>query len=903
MKTTVKNGLYVLLALGIVYTSCKKVDPFGNKSALNLEISKQGAAVALKQISLPITFDDGSVDYTVSDFGNNMSVVAADPANPANHVLKTIKNKGAQVWAGTTLSTTKGLATAIPASSTAPKITVMIYSPAAGLDIKLKLENHTSTNNVSPVETDVKTTKSGQWETLTFDFSKNAAGTPAFKSGNIYDLVSIFFDFGNAGAGTVFYTDNVQLVGAPTPVVTLKQINVPVTFDDATVDYSVTDFGNNASVVTVDPANGANHVLKTVKTKGAQTWAGTTISTVKGFASAIPVTATASKMTVMIYSPAAGLDIKLKLDNHANSNAGLSVETDVKTTKSGQWEMLTFDFSKNASGTPAFKTGNVYDLASIFFDFGNAGTGAVFYTDNLQMAAAAPVALKQITVPVTFDDATVDYSVTDFGNNASVVTVDPMNASNHVLKTTKTKGAQTWAGTTISTVKGFATAIPVTASATKMTVMVYSPAAGLDIKLKLDNHANSNAGLSVETDVKTTKTGQWEMLTFDFSKNASGTPSLKAGNTYDLASIFFDFGNAGTGSVFYTDNLQMAAVAPPVALKQITVPVTFEDPTVDYTMTDFGNNMSVVSVDPTNGSNHVLKTIKTKGAEVWAGTTLSTVKGFATAISSGSSVPKMSIMIYSPAAGLDIKLKIDNHANSNAGQSVETDVMTTKSGQWETLTFDFAKNSSGTPAFKAGNVYDLASIFFDFGKTGSGSVFYTDNLQTLASSTPVVSLKQISLPVSFEDPKVDYTMTDFGSNMSVLSADPIVAGNHVMQTKKMAGAQTWAGTTIGTDAGFSSLIGFTSSRTKMTVRVYSPAAGLHIRLKVEDHNDGTRSVETEAVTTKAKQWETLTFNFSQAASGTATLNFDYRYDKASIFFDFGNPGSGSVYFWDDVTFL
>jgi hypothetical protein len=88
-------------------------------------------------------------------------------------------------------------------------------------------------------------------------------------------------------------------------------------------------------------------------------------------------------MTVMVYSPAAGLDVKLKLDNHFTPNVGLSVETDVKTTKVNQWETLTFDFSQPASGTPAWNSANKYDLASIFFDFGNTGTGSVFYWDNV----------------------------------------------------------------------------------------------------------------------------------------------------------------------------------------------------------------------------------------------------------------------------------------------------------------------------------------------------------------------------------------------------------------------------------------------------------------------------------------------------------------------------------------
>ena len=51
----------------------------------------------------------------------------------------------------------------------------------------------------------------------------------------------------------------------------------------------------------------------------------------------------------------------------------------------------------------------------------------------------------------------------------------------------------------------------------------------------------------------------------------------------------------------------------------------------------------------------------------------------------------------------------------------------------------------------------------------------------------------------------------------------------------------------------------------VTVRVWAPAAGIPIRLKVEDAADPTKSVETEATTTVANAWETLTFDFANQA--------------------------------------
>ena len=496
------------------------------------------------------------------------------------------------------------------------------------------------------------------------------------------------------------------------------QINLPVTFDDPKTDYTMSDFGGEVSALSLDPANNTNHVMKSTKTAGAATYAGVTIGTGAGFSSLIPLTATASKMSVMVYSPAAGLDVKLKLDDHTRSNTGFSVETDVLTTVANQWETLTFDFSHPAPTTPAWSASNKYDLATIFFDFNNTGTGSTFYFDNVLFL---PPSLAQVDLPVTFENTHVDYTVTDFGGNSSQLTADPANSSNHVIKSTKTAGAQTYAGTTIGTGSGFASPVPLTAVAQKMSVRVYSPAAGIDVKLKLDDHTRPNAGFSVETDVLTTVANQWETLTFDLSKPAATTPAWNASNKYDLATIFFDFGNTGTGSVFYWDEIHFLA--------QMNLPVNFNNPDMDKTVSDFGNLISVLTADPTDPTKMAIRSTKPASGLTYAGTTMGTPVGFPTLIPLSSSRLKMTVMVYSPAAGIDIKLKLDDHTRANAGFSVETDALTTVANQWETLTFDFSQPAAATPAWSASNHYDLVSIFFDFGNTGTpaGEIFYWNN--------------------------------------------------------------------------------------------------------------------------------------------------------------------------------
>jgi hypothetical protein len=126
---------------------------------------------------------------------------------------------------------------------------------------------------------------------------------------------------------------------------------------------------------------------------------------------------------------------------------------------------------------------------------------------------------------------------------------------------------------------------------------------------------------------------------------------------------------------------------------------------------------------------------------------------------------------------------------------------------------------------------------------------------------------------------------------------------------KTATSELWAGTTMSTVGGAMGVqvptIPFATGRTIMTARVYSPDIGVHVRLKAEDAADPTHTVETEAVTT-AVGWQTLSFDFSSAAAGTATLNPGFTFNKLSIFPNFGTTGAmvgaDKVYYADDIAF-
>ena len=168
-----------------------------------------------------------------------------------------------------------------------------------------------------------------------------------------------------------------------------------------------------------------------------------------------------------------------------------------------------------------------------------------------------------------------------------------------------------------------------------------------------------------------------------------------------------------------------------------------------------------------------------------------------------------------------------------------------------------------------------------------------------------LSIAQISLPITFEE-MVDYELVDFGGNASQLIADPEDATNTVVESVRTAAAECFAGTTVANATGFDAPIPFAESATTMSVRVWSPAADTPVRLKVEQFDNPTVSVETEVMTTMAMTWETLVFDFANEVPGTAPINFASAYTKASIFFNFQCPDTTPVpeatYYWDDVAF-
>ncbi|MBL7703807.1 MAG: hypothetical protein JNM14_16275 [Ferruginibacter sp.] len=502
----------------------------------------------------------------------------------------------------------------------------------------------------------------------------------------------------SGGAATTSYTTTVTIVD---PVL------LPITFESATINYAFTNFGGATATKIANPqSNGINtsaNVGRMVK-NGPEVWAGSFL-TLGG-----PIDFSANRVFRMkVFSPRVGAKVLLKVENL--TNGGIFFEKEVLTTVANTWEDLAFDFR-------TINTANSYSKVVLIFDLGIVGDGSPNFTwlfDDIRLVNQMPVGL--LNLPVTFDVAGVNYEVVDFGGNQTEPAADPVNAANNVKKTTKTSGAQTWAGTTMGA--GFTTSLPFTATQTQMSVRVYSPAAGIRVRLKVEDR--TNPARSVETEAMTQAANTWETLVFDFANPSAGTAALNLTYTYNMASIFFDFGNAGTGSVFYWDDVTFLAAN--VTPNYLALPIDFQSTTYPYTFINFGGATATVVNNPSatgiNTSTKVGKMVK--GApEVWAGSFLELVNPI-----NFSVLKTFKVKVFSPRVGARLLLKVENA--TNGGISFEKEATCTTANTWEELTFDFS-------TINVGNSYSKVVLIFDLGTAGDGSpnyTFYFDDIRLL----------------------------------------------------------------------------------------------------------------------------------------------------------------------------
>jgi hypothetical protein len=490
----------------------------------------------------------------------------------------------------------------------------------------------------------------------------------------------------------------------------------------------------------------------------------------------------------------------------------------------------------------------------------SGGAASVEYTKDITI-------VNPVVLPVDFQDGTLIYNFINFGGGALSVINNPnpagINTSSKVAQMIK-NAPETWGGS------AFMLGNPIDFSQNKIFLMkVYSSKVGAKVLLKVENATDNS--IFYEKEVSTTIANAWEELVFDYSE-------IDVSKSYQKIVIICDNGTVGDGSANFTYLLDDIRLTKNIPTPSGVTLYNFE--TGSYTFNDFGGGAATVIANPQssgiNTSSKVGQMIKS-APEVWGGSWID----YGTPLDFDKyKIIKMKV--FSPRAGVPVLFKVENL--TDGAISKEIIVNTTKANEWEELTFDFS-------SIDATKSYQKVVLIFDMGTAGDGSANFTflfDDIR-LTTSAPPAGLTLYNFETG------TYTFSDFGGGAATVIANPQSSGINTSSTVGQmikSAPEVWGGSWID----YGTPLDFDKYKT-VKMKVFSPRTGVPVLFKVENLTDGAISKEIIVNTTKANQWEELTFDFS-------SIDATKSYQKVVLIFDMGTAGDGSANFtflFDDIT--
>jgi len=326
--------------------------------------------------SLPFDFESATSGMQGYD-GASFAIVSnpSSVGNSSANVAKIVKVNVADMWAGAKITSVSSLNFSSASTSV---LSMKVYTTEpVGTVIKIKLESPYSG------EVDAVTTVTSAWETLIFDF-----GIPAC-SGSA-DLVIMPQPFTNGG-GNTFYVDDIEQVAGN---IATPRSSLPITFESGTTPDHFFDF-ESAILTTVanpdvDADNGSAVVGKIVRHLGAP-FGGSkiTFSNNLDFSSHPEIT-----MKVWTSAPI-GTNVTLKAEKPFWGE-----ERSVQTTKTSEWETLSFNFTGALNDMPTLTL--LFDFVAGSSNVGDGSVNSTFYFDDIKYANV-PLSIEQNEVLSSFD--------------------------------------------------------------------------------------------------------------------------------------------------------------------------------------------------------------------------------------------------------------------------------------------------------------------------------------------------------------------------------------------------------------------------------------------------------------------------------------------------------------------
>ncbi|MEM6515671.1 MAG: PKD domain-containing protein [Bacteroidota bacterium] len=295
----------------------------------------------------------------------------------------------------------------------------------------------------------------------------------------------------------------------------------------------------------------------------------------------------------------------------------------------------------------------------------------------------------------------------------------------------------------------------------------------------------------------------------------------------------------------------------------ITLPINFDDPLVDYDITAFnGASFEIVDNPDASGANDVVSGV---GAITNSGNAFEGIF-FDLGVPFDLTTDKSLTMKFWSQSPIDVLVKLEN------GDGPDTEIPTSHGGTgWENIYFTFDSASS----------FSRLTMFVD-GPGNTTGTFYLDDIAQLNSDDVPCLFTDLELPIDFECNGIDYATKIVGDVSFTVVDNPELSG--INSEPSMVGQITNVGNQF--ENAFFNLdvpVDF-SSQSGIRFKLFSNQA-LPILLKFED---GTAADVEDIQMHSGSGWEELTFTLSSMGS----------YNDMVLFVD--GPGNAvGTFFVDD----
>ncbi len=344
--------------------------------------------------------------------------------------------------------------------------------------------------------------------------------------------------------------------------------------------------------------------------------------------------------------------------------------------------------------------------------------------------------------------------------------------------------------------------------------------------------------------------------------------SVAAGSYADLGGI------ASTTSSAQAQAFNTVPVVPPSAGGDVVL-ASFDEATPLAFEGFNGAETSSIATGPAGGTGKAGKIIRL-GGEVWAGAKVNVGP-----IALTASNRTISARVYSPTAGVPMVLKLENASDPSINTGDMPSVQTVVVG-WQTLTWV-------VPADKVGPSYSWVVMLPNLGtraSTDPGETYYFDDIKLVIPPTSAdVTLASFdeATPLAFEGFN--------GAETSSIATGPAGGTGKAGKIIRLGG-EVWAGAKVNVGP-----IALTASNRTISARVFSPAAGVPMVLKLENATDaGINTGDMPSVQTVVAGWQTLTWVVPADKVGPS-------YSWVVMLPNLGTRAStdpGETYYFDDI---